>query len=460
MKRWVSFVVSVFLVFSCGNMNVFAEDTQVENTDSVTEAVENGETIIEDGETKETTEGSTNPEEGQNSESTDAEIGKNEDKSQMMQSGEANTNLGDSNQEESENDEISDEIIDKDESSDLDNIDSEGKKDTVTETENTDDSSDVTTEIETNGSSEHKDSTESGTSSEVDFVLNSSAPSMSANSIELYSTPSDNQTVINLGEYKERGEKNIFHFYDRCTCSQDNPHVVSGTTVEFDAGIWPFKEDLMPVSFDIDGGEHYIVLKGGVVMDERGTENSAIDVNDGELHLLFEGDVTIYGGDDGGNAHPAIWVNNGAKLYLEGTGTLTLNGVDNGASGISGDGTAVIESGTINVNGGKSYGSGIDVGELIINGGQLNAFGNEGGPGIRVSSNSKLTVNDGTVIADGSRAWGSAFGVRGEEHVHVRGDFLLDRSCPLCDILHAQGIFAWNGGSFHRYLVLHLHLPF
>lgn len=413
MKRWVSFVVSVFLVFSCGSMNVFAEDAQVENMDPVTETVENGETIVEDGETKEATEGSTDPEEGQDSESTDAETGKNENESQMTQTGETNANPENSNQEGSESEEVSDETFDDDETSDLDNTNSNDKEDTLTETKETDNSSDGNNETETTGSDVSEDSVESGMSGKVDFNLNKSLQSLNSNSIadsiELYSIPTNNEIEINLGEYTERGEDNVFHFTDPCTCSKDNPHVVSGKT-EYD---WGLINKQMPVSFDIDSGPHYILLKNGVVMDERDTTNSAIDVNGGELHLLFEGDVTIYGGDDGGNAHPAIWVDNGAKLYLEGTGTLTLNGVDDGASGISGDGTVVIESGTINVNGGTSYGSGIDVGELIINGGQLNAHGSEGGPGIRVSSNSKLTVNNGSVISEGSRAWGSAFGSAG-----------------------------------------------
>ena len=41
MKRWVSFCISVFLVFSCFSMNVFAENDSPEMTDDVVETTNN-----------------------------------------------------------------------------------------------------------------------------------------------------------------------------------------------------------------------------------------------------------------------------------------------------------------------------------------------------------------------------------------------------------------------------------
>ena len=415
MKRWVSFVVSVFLVFSCGNMNVFAEDTQVENTDPVTETVENGETIVEDGETKETTEDSTDFEKDQDSESTDAEAGKDEEESQMTQTGEPNANPEDSNLEGSESEEVSDELFDDDETSDLDNVNTDGEKDSFTESD------------ETNGLSDEKDGTESDRVEQdalnqdenelekdefpiqVQLSQNSISNAIS-NSQELFRASINNDLDINLSDYNNPDQDDVLSLGDGCTCSEQNPHKVSGSTAFIDNVF--FWEQVDPVSIDINGGEHYIELADGVSMDERRTSNSAIDVNAGVLHLSFGNNVVMDGGDNNG-AHPAIYVANGATLYLEGSGELTLNGhksliETNGASGISGDGEVIVKSGTINAAGEGNNGAGIDVKTLTIDGGTVDAKGVDGGAGIHTDEGYTLTINGGNVVATGSSEIASA----------------------------------------------------
>lgn len=396
MKRWVSFIVSVFLVFSCASMDVFAVDEeQVRSTDPVADTVEDGEITIEDREKKEQTEVSAGVAEDQDIDSTDEENGKIEEQNQIKDASEKNVNPEEPTEEDSDSEMTLDEIV-GDTSLVLDNTDSEGQTNTGTEPEN-----------ENGVSDEEKDDVDSEATDVDSFLMDKSEQSFtitaSSNSIELYSAPSGNQLQINLNDYTDRGIDNIFHFSNGCNCSESNPHVINGST-SFVGGLnlISHDDDVMPVSFDVDSGTHYILLKNGVVMDERDTTNSAIDVNGGELHLLFEGNVTIYGGDEGSDAHPAIYVSNGAALYLEGTGTLNLNGVDDGASGISGDGTVIIKSGTINAAGGGDDGTGFDVKTLTVDGGNVIAKGTRGGAGIHTNDGYSLTVNGGYVTATGS----------------------------------------------------------
>lgn len=75
---------------------------------------------------------------------------------------------------------------------------------------------------------------------------------------------------------------------------------------------------------DIDGGTHTIILRGCSIMTPGSggvvhTASSALDVHNGaNVTLVLEGENELHGDTN----HPAIWVEPGCALTIEGTGAL------------------------------------------------------------------------------------------------------------------------------------------
>ena len=129
----------------------------------------------------------------------------------------------------------------------------------------------------------------------------------------------------------------------------------------------------------------------------------------GDATILLEGENSV----KGGNFHAGIFAPNGYTLTIDGTGSLTAASSNN-AAGIGGSyttsGNIVINGGTINATG--AYGSaGIgsahqhNCGSITINGGNITATGNStAGAGIGSSHKGTcgiITINGGTITATG-----------------------------------------------------------
>ena len=196
-------------------------------------------------------------------------------------------------------------------------------------------------------------------------------------------------------------------------------HVITGTS---DTGIVWNQHNI-----SISGGTHTVTLQN-VNIDDPGVEKSAIEIKDGaNVTIVLEGSNNIHGYMN----HPAIWVEEGSTLTIEGTGSLTAEAGSStsgmGAAGIgSGYGTntslgdITINSGTIvargsgggaGIGGGYETGSGTCNGNITINGGYVKAFGGQsglrvtGGAGIGSGENANyggtITINGGVVYAEG-----------------------------------------------------------
>lgn len=180
-------------------------------------------------------------------------------------------------------------------------------------------------------------------------------------------------------------------------------------------------------NISISGGTHTITLED-VNIATPGIGKSAIDIQDGaNVTIVLEGSNNIYGYMN----HPAIWVEEGSTLTIEGTGSLTAEAGSStpgmGAAAIgSGYGTntslgnIIINGGTIvargsgggaGIGGGYETGSGTCSGNITINGGYVKAFGGQsglgvtGGAGIGSGENANyggtITINGGVVYAEG-----------------------------------------------------------
>lgn len=180
-------------------------------------------------------------------------------------------------------------------------------------------------------------------------------------------------------------------------------------------------------NISISGGTHTITLKD-VNIATPGIGKSAIDIQDGaNVTIVLEGSNSLYGATN----HPAIWVEEGSSLTIEGTGSLTAEAGTStpgtGAAAIgSGYGTntslgnIIINGGTIvargsgggaGIGGGYETGSGTCSGNITINGGYVKAFGGQsglgvtGGAGIGSGENANyggtITINGGVVYAEG-----------------------------------------------------------
>ena len=149
----------------------------------------------------------------------------------------------------------------------------------------------------------------------------------------------------------------------------------------------------------------------------------------GDATILLEGENTVKGGY---KYNAGIFVPEEKTLTIDGTGSLNVSSGGSASAigakrsgsvtGIPG-GNIVINGGTINANGGNG-GAGIggctvtNCGTITINGGNVTAVGNDSAPGIgsgnRASYCAGITITGGTVTATGNgTAAGIGCGIRG-----------------------------------------------
>lgn len=194
-------------------------------------------------------------------------------------------------------------------------------------------------------------------------------------------------------------------------------HVVTGTV----DSIWNQHQ------IAISGGTHKIILDNTTIR-EPGVGKSAIAIS-GNANVTIElrGSNAVTGASN----HPAIWVEEGSSLTIEGTGSLVADAGDAlpgmGAAGIGsgygtnttfgnitingGDITANGTGGGAGIGGGYEVGGGTATGNITINGGWVKAYGGEsvlgvtGGAGLGSGENANysgtITINGGVVFAAG-----------------------------------------------------------
>lgn len=155
---------------------------------------------------------------------------------------------------------------------------------------------------------------------------------------------------------------------------------------------------------DIDGGTHTIILRGCSIMTPGAggvvhTASSALDVHNGAtVTLVLEDENELHGDTN----HPAIWVEPGSTLTIEGTGALNA---------YAGGGTLSTGSAAI----GSSYGANTNFGDIVIHSGTVYAEGSGGGAGIgggyqlgTGSTSGNITITGGWVRAFGGKAGASS----------------------------------------------------
>ena len=155
---------------------------------------------------------------------------------------------------------------------------------------------------------------------------------------------------------------------------------------------------------DIDGGTHTIILRGCSIMTPGSggvvhTASSALDVHNGaNVTLVLEGENELHGDTN----HPAIWVEPGSTLTIEGTGALNA---------YAGSGTLSTGSAAI----GSAYGTNTNFGDITIQSGTVYAEGSGGGAGIgggyqlgTGSTSGNITITGGWVRAFGGKAGASS----------------------------------------------------
>lgn len=211
---------------------------------------------------------------------------------------------------------------------------------------------------------------------------------------------------------------------------QDNceGHRVTGTT---DSGLVWKKHNVV-----INGGKHTLIIDNLNIIQPP-TAKSGISINgNAQVTLVLEGENEIHGTIN----HPAIWVESGSTLTIEGNGSLNAvagdytgssgaagigGGWGSAANGLSNCGDIIINSGNVRAEG-SGGGAGIGggyftndpsnrpkvTGNVTINGGYVRAIGGKprgldqlGGAGIGSGYNQDyagtVTVNGGVVIAEG-----------------------------------------------------------
>lgn len=211
---------------------------------------------------------------------------------------------------------------------------------------------------------------------------------------------------------------------------QDNceGHRVTGTT---DSGLVWKKHNVV-----INGGKHTLIIDNLNIIQPP-TAKSGISISgNAQVTLVLEGENEIHGTIN----HPAIWVESGSTLTIEGNGSLNAvagdytgssgaagigGGWGSAANGLSNCGDIIINSGNVRAEG-SGGGAGIGggyftndpsnrpkvTGNVTINGGYVRAIGGKprgldqlGGAGIGSGYNQDyagtVTVNGGVVIAEG-----------------------------------------------------------
>ena len=179
---------------------------------------------------------------------------------------------------------------------------------------------------------------------------------------------------------------------------QDNceGHRVTGTT---DSGLVWKKHNVV-----INGGKHTLIIDNLNIIQPP-TAKSGISINgNAQVTLVLEGENEIHGTIN----HPAIWVESGSTLTIEGNGSLNA---------VAGDYTG--SSGAAGIGGGwGSAANGLsNCGDIIINSGNVRAEGSGGGAGIgggyftndpsnRPKVTGNVTINGGFVRAIGGKPRG------------------------------------------------------
>lgn len=126
-----------------------------------------------------------------------------------------------------------------------------------------------------------------------------------------------------------------------------------------------------------------------VTIPQRQKYYAGITCN-GDVTIILEGENSVTGGYYGSNAYPGIYVTSGKTLTIKGTGTLTATGGGILAAGI----------GSCNYKNGNDLT--YNAGNIVIQGGTINATGGDGAPGIGAGSGScgNITIEAGNVYAN------------------------------------------------------------
>lgn len=169
------------------------------------------------------------------------------------------------------------------------------------------------------------------------------------------------------------------------------------------------------------GGSASIVLDGIAIEYPNNNRSCGIEIASGDCVIRLaddsENEVSRANG-------PAMLVDSGASLTIEGDGMLKVTGADSNAAGIGVQAGAelVVNSGTIEAssNGGHAGIGDYDGGSVVINGGTVRAYGGHhvswnaydgaGIGGAWDNSGCDVTISGGTVVAVGG---GSAAGIGG-----------------------------------------------
>lgn len=194
-------------------------------------------------------------------------------------------------------------------------------------------------------------------------------------------------------------------------------HVITGSTSNPDHKIL------------VESGEHDITINNVYIeLDEynslmNGDSPFAIGGN-ATVHLTIEGTNSFashvnYG--DLNSTLAAIWVQPGSTLIIDGPGRLVAKADDPGTTG---------QTGAAGIGGGYNQ----DFGDIIINGGRIEAYGSAGGAGIgggysaaSGSHSGNITINGGYVQAfGGSRGYSSGAGIGAGENSNYTGTITIN----------------------------------
>lgn len=205
-------------------------------------------------------------------------------------------------------------------------------------------------------------------------------------------------------------------------------HRVTGTT---DSGLLWKQHNIT-----VNGGKHTLIIDNLNIIKAPAAKSGISISGNAQVTLVLEGDSEIHGALN----HPAIWVEPGSSLTIEGKGSLNAiagdytgssgaagigGGWGNASNGLSNCGDIVINSGNVRAEG-SGGGAGIGggyftnsninrpevTGNVTINGGFVRAIGGKprgldqlGGAGIGSGYNQDyagiVTVNNGVVVAEG-----------------------------------------------------------
>ncbi len=449
MKRWVSFIVSVFLVFSCTSMNVFAVDEgTVDDTGDVSETVVSDEARVEDEQKTDVVDDSaTEHNESENDSFNDALQQETTDKNSVNL--EVSTDEEASEDASSENTEESDEL---DQSSITDESNSVKVEDETGDSDNTED--DVQTGEEP--VEDAKPTNESVNNETVNVT-----PQLSALSSNVSEMPTLARQVANPGETVNIGD--VDGDYE---ISGDGIYTVTGNS----------SDDTRIV---VNGGNPTLNLSDSSVSIGGLSSDIALVIGGNSITtVVLNGNNTLTGQGD----NPGVLVESGSTLIIQGPGTLYSNAGETfldlgfGSAGIQleNDSNLIINGGTI-VARGDNGGSGIgspyqSSGEcnatIKINDGIVKAYSGNGygiahgagiGGGANVSFTGSIEISGGLVYAQGHGIYGTIFdeyspsigsGSHRIDEDDRSGSFIINGFATLIapnGILPVNEINAWSG---------------